>query len=180
MYRNGTDRHRWGVILARGDGVRLRPLTRLIAGDDRPKQFCPLLNGCTLFYQTRLRVARGISSHRTLFVLNRKHEPFYSQEIGRSGLRTIAQPSNRGTLPAILWSALRVARVDPMASMALFPSDHYYADEARFMNGVEAAFDAAEANPESVVLLGARAYQPEISYGWIEPERIASLIASTT
>ncbi len=31
----------WGVILAGGDGERLRPLTRLIAGDDRPKQFCP-------------------------------------------------------------------------------------------------------------------------------------------
>ena len=39
------------------------------------------------------------------------------------------------------------------------------------MSGVEAAFDAAETNPESVVLLGARAHQPEISYGWIEPER---------
>jgi Nucleotidyl transferase len=32
----------WAVILAGGDGVRLRPLSRLISGDDRPKQFCPL------------------------------------------------------------------------------------------------------------------------------------------
>jgi len=27
----------WGVILAGGDGVRLRSMTRNIAGDDRPK-----------------------------------------------------------------------------------------------------------------------------------------------
>ena len=32
----------WALILVGGDGVRLRPLTRHIAGDDRPKQFCAL------------------------------------------------------------------------------------------------------------------------------------------
>src|SRR5260370_1151683 len=36
-------RDRWAVILAGGDGTRLRSLTRAIAGDDRPKQFCPIL-----------------------------------------------------------------------------------------------------------------------------------------
>jgi len=170
MYRNGTDRHRWGVILAGGDGVRLRPITRLIAGDDRPKQFCPLLSGRTLFHQTRLRVARRISVQRTLFVMNQRHQPFYRYEIGESGPRTVAQPSNRGTLPGILWGILRVARFDPQASVALFPSDHYYADENRFMNGVGAAFEGVDADPDSVVLLGARAHQPETSYGWIEPD----------
>jgi mannose-1-phosphate guanylyltransferase len=44
--------NRWGVILAGGDGVRLRPLTKLICGDDRPKQFCPLFGGRTLLEQT--------------------------------------------------------------------------------------------------------------------------------
>jgi len=31
---------RWALIPAGGRGVRLRPLTRRIADDDRPKQFC--------------------------------------------------------------------------------------------------------------------------------------------
>src|SRR3990172_10013989 len=35
---------RWGIILAGGDGTRLRSLTRTITGDDRPKQFCPILD----------------------------------------------------------------------------------------------------------------------------------------
>jgi mannose-1-phosphate guanylyltransferase len=35
--------HHWAVILAGGDGVRLRSSTRRIAGDDRPKQFCALV-----------------------------------------------------------------------------------------------------------------------------------------
>ena len=34
---------RWGLILAGGDGTRLRTLTRRIAGDERPKQFCRIL-----------------------------------------------------------------------------------------------------------------------------------------
>ena len=45
--------HLWAVLLAGGDGVRLRDLTRRIAGDSRPKQFCRIIGGQSLFRQTR-------------------------------------------------------------------------------------------------------------------------------
>src|ERR1051326_7382360 len=76
--------HRWAVILAGGEGARLRSLTRAIVGDERPKQFCPILGDETLLDQTRNRVALAVPSQQTLFVLTRTHEQYY-----RSHLREV-------------------------------------------------------------------------------------------
>ena len=174
MQCSTNHKHRWGVILSGGDGVRLRPLTRLLAGDDRPKQFCRLLGEKTLLTQTRDRVARTIQPDRTLFVLTKSHELFYAAELAEvSPAQTVVQPSNRGTLPAILWSLMRLVRLDPAAIVAFFPSDHHYANDEKFMAEVASAFEAAEGAPR-VILLGAEATAPEVEYGWIEPEPLAT------
>ena len=46
-------RNLWAVLLAGGDGVRLRDLTVRIVGDHRPKQFCPIVGAESLLRQTR-------------------------------------------------------------------------------------------------------------------------------
>jgi hypothetical protein len=75
-------RRRWGVILAGGDGSRLQTLTRLICGDDRPKQFCSLVGNDTLLEQTRKRAERSIPGEQILFLLTKSHRAFYLQEPG--------------------------------------------------------------------------------------------------
>ncbi len=42
----------WAVVLAGGEGMRLRPVTRLLYGDDRPKQFAALVGARSLLRQT--------------------------------------------------------------------------------------------------------------------------------
>jgi mannose-1-phosphate guanylyltransferase len=168
----------WAVILAGGQGSRLRSLTKLISGDDTPKQFCPLLAGRTLLAHTRERVARGIPTERTLFVLVREQERFYARELSDvSAGEMIVQPANRGTLPAILYSILQILSVDPDAVVSFFPSDHYYANEKNFMAGMELAFRAAEADSQALILLAAPATHPETDYGWIEAEAATSYLA---
>lgn len=162
--------HRWGVILAGGDGTRLQPLTRLACGDNRPKQFCPLLGGKTLLAHTRQRIAKAIDPDHVLFVLTKKHEPFYKRALESiPGFQKIVQPHNQGTLPAILWSLLHLFHADERALVAFFPSDHYFGNEAAFISTIERSFDFAEKEPNSVILLGAGAERPETEYGWIEP-----------
>ena len=170
-------RDRWAVILAGGDGTRLQSMTRAITGDNRPKQFVPVIGGSTLLNQTRRRVALSIDPGRTLFVVTRKHRRFYQSLAGEvpPGL-LLEQPMNKGTAPAILYALLRVAAKSPKAVVALFPSDHFFADDEEFMSHIDVAMDAIEVQPETVMLLGITATAPETEYGWIEPQ--PSILAS--
>lgn len=159
---------RWGVVLAGGDGTRLRPLTRLICGDDRPKQFCPLIYGDTLLEHTRRRVERSIPWRQTLFPLTRSHRAYYLQEAGLRPSQRIVQPANKGTAPPIALCLLSIEQIDKEAIVAILPCDHHYSDERAFTAALESAFDLAREHVASVVLLGARPSAPEVEYGWIE------------
>jgi mannose-1-phosphate guanylyltransferase len=166
----GNMSNTWAVILAGGDGTRLQAMTRLITGDDRPKQFAPVIGRKTLLDQTRRRVALSVKPDNTLIVVTQKHRRFYRQlanEISPNLL--IEQPHNKGTAPAILYALLRVATKSPKAVVALFPSDHFFADDEEFMDHIEVAVDAVRVQPETVMLLGITPTAPETEYGWIEP-----------
>ena len=64
----------WAVLLAGGDGIRLRDLTVRIVGDHRPKQFCPIIGSESLLSQTRARLDPLFSGDRQVFVVSYDHE----------------------------------------------------------------------------------------------------------
>lgn len=169
-YCSRADRH--AVILAGGDGTRLRSLTRAIAGDERPKQFCPILGEETLLDNTRARTALLFAPEKTHFSLTKTHERYYDQLLRDVPSSQLAiQPDNRGTAPAILYSLMRLAKISPGATVSIFPSDHYISDDNAFMDHIESAFSSAETDSRSIVLLGIEPEKAEISYGWIEPAK---------
>jgi mannose-1-phosphate guanylyltransferase len=165
----GRQSRRWGVLLAGGDGARLRKLTRLICGDDRPKQFCPLFGDETLVEEARRRAKRSISQEQILVPLTRSHQTFYLQETGILPAQRIVQPANKGTAPPILYSLLSIEQNDDEAIVAILPCDHHYSDEPLFTAALEYAFDIAALHSGSVVILGEPPRGPEVEYGWIEP-----------
>ncbi|HLN84977.1 MAG TPA: sugar phosphate nucleotidyltransferase, partial [Candidatus Limnocylindrales bacterium] len=160
----------WAVILAGGDGTRLKSLTRHIAGDERPKQFCSVLGHRTLLEETQSRAALELAPARTLYVVNRAHENYYTPILScKASENLVVQPRNRGTAPAILYSLLRIAARDPKAIVAFFPSDHYISDNEKFMAHIRTALDTAHKRPTLIMLLGLEPETPEVEYGWIEP-----------
>jgi mannose-1-phosphate guanylyltransferase len=170
---------RAAIILAGGEGLRMRSVTRFITGqEDLPKQFCPMMDGMTWFENTRNRVAQLIAVERSFIVVKQSHRHLYAPLLGdlpRSQI--IAQPCDRGTAPAILYGLMRARSLGPDTTIAIFPSDHYVSDDVRFMRQVERAFDAVDAHPTLAVLLGIRPDKAVTSYGWIEP---ASRVSSWT
>ncbi|HLK80759.1 MAG TPA: sugar phosphate nucleotidyltransferase [Xanthobacteraceae bacterium] len=157
------------LILAGGDGTRLRAVTDKMAGGPRPKQFCALLGPDPLLTQTRRRVEHLIPKERTLIVVTQAHQRFYGPLLTDASPRSIVvQPANRGTAPAILHGLLRLRSQFDDTAVAIFPSDHYVGNDAAFMNYVRMAFDAVRLLSHAIVLLGAEPTEPESGYGWIE------------
>jgi mannose-1-phosphate guanylyltransferase len=161
---------RAAVILAGGEGSRLRDLTRKIAGHPTPKQFCAVVGDDCLLEQTRRRIAISVADQHILTVVNRSHERFYRAPLANlPRAQLVVQPQGRGTATAIVYALMRAARIASTVSMAIFPADHYVDNDAAFMRHVDAAFEAVEQRSELTVLLGISPDRPEAGYGWIEP-----------
>jgi mannose-1-phosphate guanylyltransferase len=164
--------HHWAVVLAGGDGMRLRELAYRIAGDVRPKQFCSFFGGKTLLAHTRERIAPCFADDRTLFALARAHEKFYRRELWDiEESRRIVQPLNRGTAVAMALCLDTIIQQDEDAVVAFFPSDHHYLNCSAFRESVEHALGLVEDYPQSLLIMGVKARSPESEYGWIVPGR---------
>src|SRR3989442_448766 len=163
--------HEWAVILAGGDGTRLRELSYEVSGDRRPKQFCEFFGGMNLFAPTPDRL---LFLHKnTLFVLNKAHRIYYRRELSDVRLgQKLVQPSNRGTAPAIALAVLEIMRRDPGGTIALFPSDHHFRESSIFPATVDRALRLARIFEDRLLLIGAPATYPEVEYGWIQPRPI--------
>ena len=162
-------RHLWAVVLAGGDGTRLQSLTLKISGDERPKQFCPIINEHSLLSQTRARLEPLFHPDRELFVVTRAHETYYREELSNvDDSCVLPQPLNRGTGVAVALAILHILQRDPDAVVVFAPCDHYYSDDDALRRAIKSMVSGAQRYPDSIVLLGAEADYPEVEYGWIE------------
>lgn len=162
---------RWGVVLAGGEGNRVKDFLSALCGGRGIKQFCSILGGRSLLQMTLDRVQRLIPRERVLIIVDKRHPEAREQLAGWPQENIIYQPANRETAPGILLPLAYVSHRCPEATVAVFPSDHFIADERGFIGHVAQAFDETDVLPRSAVLLGVTPDRMEEGYGWISSWR---------
>jgi mannose-1-phosphate guanylyltransferase len=174
-----SPRELWVVVLAGGAGVRLRPLTRVICGDERPKQYVTVTGSRSLLQQTLDRAGLRIPAARTVVVSVEAQASQLAAAMSGHEATVLLQPSDRGTAPGVLLPVHWIRQRAPDATVAVFPSDHLVMETEAFMDRVVAAAAYVDENPERIVLFGVQPTEPEPEYGWVEPGPVLDRIGGT-
>jgi len=158
----------WAVVLAGGDGYRLRALTTDSLGNLVPKQFCSINGGQTLLEAALARAERLVPTERILVSVAASHRAWWRKDLSMLPAdNIIVQPANRGTLAGLVLPLLEICARDESARVTVFPSDHFVTDEATLESSARAALGDLEQYPDSLVLLGVEPESPDPDYGWI-------------
>ena len=162
------NKRNWGIVLAGGEGNRVRGFLSALCGGQGIKQFCRVLGGRSLLQMTLDRVQQLIPRERILIIVNAGHRDEAAEQLtGWPQENVIYQPANRETAPGILLPLAHVSHRCPNATVAVFPSDHFIFNERGFMTHVAQALSETEIYPKSAILLGMTPDRLEEGYGWI-------------
>jgi len=160
----------WALVLAAGEGSRLRSLTRNEHGVALPKQFCSLQGGPCLLQEALQRAASVASLPRICSVVAEQHRRWWAPLLSYlPEQNVISQPQNRGTAFGILLPLLRIIERDPDATVVLLPADHYLRDEKVMARALRRAAVLAHADRGSIYLLGVEPDEPDTELGYIVP-----------
>jgi mannose-1-phosphate guanylyltransferase len=162
--------HDWAIVLAGGEGSRLRALTTTAAGVAIPKQFCSLGGGASLLHDALMRARVVAPPERTCIVVAAHHRQWW-QELSRfiPMQNIIVQPRNCGTANGILLPLLRILHRDPDASLLVLPSDHYVRNETILAAALRQAAMEVASPCGGIVLLGFAPEEADPELGYILP-----------
>jgi mannose-1-phosphate guanylyltransferase len=167
-----ASKHVWALVLAAGEGSRLRALTTQPCGTPVPKQYCSLHGGHSLLEDAIQRAQSQVAAEQVCAIVAQQHRRWWSSMDSLTRLPSrnlIVQPRNRGTAIGILYSLVHILNQDPEAQVLLLPADHYVVDEATLQQSLAAALEHVAQRPDRPVLLGLEPEEPDSELGYIVP-----------
>jgi mannose-1-phosphate guanylyltransferase len=160
----------WALVLAAGEGNRLRDLTMTSSGVHVPKQFCSLLSGPSLVHEALCRAQAIATEERMCAIVAAQHRRWWegsSWPLPASNV--IVQPENRGTANGILLALLHIAERDSGARIVLLPSDHHVHDEATLAKSLRWGLGHLRSGSDEILLFGVEPDKPDPELGYIVP-----------
>src|ERR1041385_1926512 len=158
------------LVLAGGEGKRLRPFVHLLRGDFLPKQYVNFIGRRSMLEHTWDRAEKLVAPSSIFTVVNRSHLAFPDVErqiAQRSPGTVLVQPENKETATGIIFALLHIAKRCPNSLVTLLPSDHFILQEEELMRYLKCANQFVRRDPSRIVLLGIEPDSDESEYGYI-------------
>ncbi len=160
----------WAIVLAGGNGTRLRSLTTDDSGVSVPKQFCSLQGDRSLLHDALARARAVTEPARICVVVTEQHRRWWLPALaGMVRANIIVQPDNRGTANGVLLALLHIIQRDPYARILLLPSDHHVDDENILCASLQRGIWKLGSGCEQVLLLGITPDDADPDLGYIVP-----------
>jgi len=160
----------WALVLAAGEGSRLRSLTTTPGGLSVPKQFCSLVGGPSLLQEALHRAEAVAPRQRICTVVAAQHRRWWEGPLwSLPDANIIVQPENCGTANGILLPLLHIIERDPDARVVLLPSDHHVRDEAVLARALRQATSLVSGHSEHILMLGVEPEELDPELGYILP-----------
>ena len=157
--------NKYCLILAGGNGSRLWPISRTV----KPKQFLDLFGtGRTLLQQTYDRVAKFIDPEHIYVSTNVAYLPLVYEQLPEvDDMHILEEPLRRGTLAAVAWGSVFIAKQDMQSTLFVTPSDQIILNEEQYRKDVLDGLKFASEN-DGLLVMGITPSRPETGYGYIQ------------
>lgn len=151
--------------MAGGVGSRFWPVSRT----EFPKQFIDFFGvGKTLIQSTYDRFLKICPPENIFIVTNEIYIDIVKEQLpDLKENQILAEPIMRNTAPCISYGSMKIASLNPNATIVVAPSDHTITNQDAFVSAIEQSLKAASEN-NCLITLGIKPSRPDTGYGYIQ------------